>query len=69
MKRLQILTLNLGPLTQATGPLRSGAGVGVGILRGAGDPFLEFFGFRDLSRFHRCKVRFFKQKVREADRT
>ena len=27
-----------GPLTQATGPPRSGAGVGVGMLRGAGDP-------------------------------
>ena len=26
-----------GPLRQATGPLRSGAGVGVGMLRGAGD--------------------------------
>ena len=28
---------------QATGPLQSGAGVGVGMLRGAGDPFLEVF--------------------------
>ena len=26
-----------GPLTQATGPLRSGAGVGIGMLRSAGD--------------------------------
>ena len=26
-----------GPLTQATGPPRSGAGVAVGMLRGAGD--------------------------------
>ena len=30
---------------------RSGAGVGVVMLRGAGDPLLDFFGFRDLSRF------------------
>ena len=28
-----------GPLRQATGPPRSGAGVGVGVLRGAGDSF------------------------------
>ena len=31
-----------GPPTQATGPRRSGAGVGVGMLRGAGDPSLDF---------------------------
>ena len=30
-----------GYLTQATGPPRSCAGVGIGMLRGAGDPFLE----------------------------
>ena len=30
-------------LTQATGPPLSGAGVGVGMLRGAGDPFFSKF--------------------------
>ena len=29
------------------------------MLRGAGDPLLEFFGFRDLSRFRHCKLQFF----------
>ena len=33
----------MGPLTQATGPVRSGAGVGVGMLRGAGEPFFSKF--------------------------
>ena len=32
-----------GPPTQATGPTWSGAGVGVGMLMGAGDPLLDFF--------------------------
>ena len=42
-----------GPLRQATGPLRSGAGVGVGMLRGAGVPLLDFsLDFKDSSRFH-----------------
>ena len=46
------------------GPRRSGAGVGIGMLR----PFLEQFGFRDLSRFHDCKIPFLPKKVGEADR-
>ena len=37
------LTQATGPPTQATGPPRWGAGVGVGMLRGAGDPLLDFF--------------------------
>ena len=49
-----------GPLRQAMGPPRSGAGVGVGMLRGAGDSltwkywFLGFWfiGFKDLPNFH-----------------
>ena len=57
-----------GPPTQATGPPRSGAGVGVGMLRGTGDLFFDFVGFKDLSRFHHCKIRFVTKRVGEADR-
>ena len=39
-------TMAMGPLRQATGPHRSGAGVGVGMLRCWGFPYLKrFFGF------------------------
>ena len=33
-----------------------------------GTPFLIFWGFRDLSRFHHCEMRFSKKSVRGADR-
>ena len=39
-----------------------------GMLRGAGDPFLVFFWFRGLSRFHHWKFPFFTKRVEEADR-
>ena len=54
-----------GPPRQATGPPRSGAGAEVGMLRGTGDPLLDFFGFRDLSRFHHL---FVGKNLGEADR-
>ena len=45
--------------------LWSGAEVGVCMLRGTGDPVLDFFGFRDLSRFLHS---FVGKNVGEADR-
>ena len=47
---------------------RSSAGLGLAMLRGIGDPFLDFFGFRELSRFHHCKIRFLPKSVRGTDR-
>ena len=52
-----------GPPTQAPGPPRSGAGVGVGMWRGTADPLLDFFGFRNLSRFHHCEISFFTKQT------
>ena len=37
IKRIEYCPTSTGPPTQATGPPRSGAGVGIGMLRGAGD--------------------------------
>ena len=53
--------------SKATGRPRSGAGLGVGMLMGAGDPLLDFFVFRDLSRFHHRKVPFGGNKLGGAD--
>ena len=45
-----------GPLNQATGPPRSGAGVGIGLLRGAGDSLL---GIEKLVRFTKFSLHVF----------
>ena len=58
-----------GPLTQATGPPRSGAGVGVGMLRGAGDPFLEFLLDLEIHQDSTIvKLGFIRKNLGEADR-
>ena len=55
-----------GPPRQATGPLGSGAGVGVGMLRGAGDSLTDvFLDFDDLSRFQHRKIQFFWKALGE----
>ena len=55
-----------GPPRQATGLPRSGAVEGVGMLRGTGGgPLLDFFGFRDLSRFHHRRIPFLFKKTWE----
>ena len=47
---------------------RSGAGVGIGILRGAGDSLTStFLDFDDLSRFNHRKMSFVWKALREAD--
>ena len=59
------VSMATGPPTQATGTPRSGAGVGGRYVEGCWGPYLIFFGFRDLSRFHHL---FVGKNLGEADR-
>ena len=57
-----------GPPAQATGPHQSGAGVGVGMLRGTGDRLLDFFDLEICQDSTIVKLCFIRKHLEEADR-